>query len=147
SWLPRTRNESSPLGERFTCPSPASGAVATKKRGCASMKARNSGVIDSMTFAILSLLSEHPVARGDDVVPEPVDRLGHPRARRVRIVPGQDLLHPACERDGGPEARDGPLDLAVVEDHAVRLVSEQPRAPFRVEARDPLRRHMDDACG
>ena len=44
---PTTRNVSRPFGETFTCPPAPSGAVATKKSGCASRTADISGVMRS----------------------------------------------------------------------------------------------------
>ena len=69
-----------------------------------------------------------------------IDRL----AGGIGLEPGDYLAGALGVGDGRREIRDEPLDLAVVEDHAVRLVAQQAGAPVRIEGVDEIRRDVDD---
>ncbi len=78
-------------------------------------------------------------------------RLIHDPARRIGVVPGDDLLGACREGDGCRKAGDEALDLGVVKDDAVRLVAEQAGSHLGIECSDHVRRHVHDvrldACG
>ena len=66
----------------------------------------------------------------DDAIHGLIDFLVDHLTFGVGIVPGHDLARTLHEGDGSHETGYGAFDLGVVEDHAVGLVADQPRAIF-----------------
>ena len=69
----------------------------------------------------------------DQFIHRPVQGLIYFLARWIGVIPGHDFVRPAGKGDRGAEVRNQTLDLGIVEDHAVRLVSEQ-AGDFRLRA-------------
>src|SRR5690348_10978649 len=108
-----------PFGERLTWPSPASGAVATKKTGCRSMKFRSRPPIRWYSLPIADDLQSRDMRRY-------ISEFRNERNIRAR---GDQLVwwRGGCHAGGGPSCR-GPVVGSILRGSAVYQVEGQPEA-------------------
>ena len=96
-------------------------------------------------FCLQSLgIGEGSFVSGNDHIPQLIRLVVNRLAGRIGFEPGQRPTDPFCPGNFTPELGHEPLDLAVVEDHAIGFVPDQAAERIVIISSDQIRGDVDD---